>query len=114
MRRLTKQEIESVSGGVGPIIGGLAGGAAYTASNFMTGRQFSLADFSAAVTFGAVTSGLSALGGALTGAASIARFAHASAIGALSSSAVYGSVSTIGGGGGATMRTGSHILVKHN
>jgi len=115
MRYLTEQETTEVSGGIGPVGGAIVGGIGYAAGNAMTGQNFSWATFSAAITLGAVTSGFSALGGALTGAASVARFAHASAIGTLASSSVFNVVSSIsgGGGGGNRMATGSHIMDKY-
>jgi hypothetical protein len=76
----------------------------------MTGQDITATGFASSVAFGAVTSGFSALGGALSGAANLARNAHAVSIGTLSSAATYGAVSS---GGGSVMRTGSHIMDKH-
>jgi lactobin A/cerein 7B family class IIb bacteriocin len=111
MRELNKQELEEVSGGFNPLLGGFLGGMTYLAGNTMTGQDITAAGFSSAVVFGAVTSDFSVLGGALSGAANIARAAHAASMGTLAGSATYGVVSSIGGG--TNMRTGSHIMEKY-
>ena len=111
MRELNTTELDQVSGGVTFIGGAIFGIGSYLAANAMTGRRFDAAELAAAATMGAVTSGLSAIGGTLTGAANIARAAHSTSIGTLSSAAVYGVVDSIGGG--SKMATGTHIMDKH-
>jgi len=76
----------------------------------MTSQDIKAAGFVASVTFGAVTSGLSVLGGAVLGTANLAKNLHAASIGTLSSAASYGVVSS---GGGTSTSTGSHIMDKH-
>ena len=110
MRELNKQELDQVSGGFNPILGGAMGGFSYVAGNAMTGQEITAAGFAGSVTLGAVTSGFSVLGGALSGAANLARNIHAVAIGTLASAATYGSISSMGGN---SMSTGSHIMDKH-
>ena len=114
MRALNNNELEQVSGGFGPLGGGILGGVTYTLGNAMSGGDFSSAEFAGAVTFGAVTSGFGSLGGALTGAAKTARNLYATSLGTVSGAAVNGVMSTMGGGGsGNTAATGSHILEKY-
>jgi hypothetical protein len=112
MRELNRDELAQVSGGFNPLAGGAIGGLSYLAVNAMTGQEITTAGFSASVTLGAVTSGLSAIGGPLTGTANMARNFHAASIGSLSSAAAYGAVSSVGGGG-SNRTTGSHIMDKH-
>lgn len=114
MRELNGEELDQVSGGFNPFFGGALGGVSYLAVNAMTGQDITAAGLAGSVTLGAVTSGLSALGGPLTGAAAnMARNLHAASVGSVASAATYGAVSSASVGGGSSMATGSHIMDKH-
>ncbi|MDC0013704.1 hypothetical protein OAD96_01735 [Pseudomonadales bacterium] len=65
MRELTIEECEQVSGGFGPLIGGLLGGGGYMLSVIMGANRFSAAQLVGLTVTGAVTGGFSAIGGGL-------------------------------------------------
>ena len=65
MRELTIEEYEQVSGGFGPLIGGLLGGGGYMLSVIMGANRFSAAQLAGLTVTGAVTGGFSAIGGGL-------------------------------------------------
>ncbi|XOV89778.1 MAG: hypothetical protein ACFHX7_07800 [Pseudomonadota bacterium] len=91
MRELTKAEVDLVAGGLGPIGGGVAGGASYVGSTLISGGNLNWSDAAAAVALGAVTSGYSALGGtAVTGIGNAARQVISVARGILVGGAVAG------------------------
>lgn len=98
MRELTADEIDQVGGGFAPLIGGALGGASYLLGTVATGGKPTLGGFAGSVTFGAVTSGLSVLGGSLSAAGNIARNIHATGIGTVSGAAVDNIVTASGNG----------------
>jgi len=65
MRELAIEECEQVSGGFGPLIGGLLGGGGYMLSVIMGANRFSAAQLVGLTVTGAVTGGFSAIGGGL-------------------------------------------------
>jgi hypothetical protein len=89
MRELSRSEIDQVSGGVANVIAGaIIGGGGYLVTTGISGDEPTMAGFITATVAGAITSGLSALGGAaVTGAGAIARASHAGAIGVLGEAA---------------------------
>ena len=101
MRELSTVEIEATSGGAFNVaIGAAIGGIGYLAFNGITGQDITLAGFASSVVMGGVTSGYSALGQGLKGAAAVANNVHSAAIGTLAGGATHGAVSGVSGGGG--------------
>ena len=95
MRELTGTEVDQVSGAFGPIGGAFIGGIGYLAFNGMTGQSYTFAGFAGSVVTGAVTSGFSALGQGLRGAAVGANIFRSTALGTLSGAATYGAIGSM-------------------
>jgi len=84
MRELTIEEYEQVSGGFGPLIGGLLGGGGYMLSVIMGANRFSAAQLAGLTVTGAVTGGFSAIGGGLVYGSAVGSVVGAAATNAAS------------------------------